>query len=114
MICEMRGQTGFAFEKFRDFKKYWGNAGPDHVWHHIVEQNKEAQFGVEAIHNVYNVVSVPADINQKINSLYSSKRPYITLDANLTVRQWLGSKSYDEQREFGLWALQEATKGTLP
>jgi hypothetical protein len=110
----MRGHTGFAFETFKDFKKYWGNAGPDRVWHHIVEQNKEAQFGAEAIQNVYNIVSVPASVNEKLAAFYNSKNLEITGDQSKRIRQWLSSQSYAYQREFGLWALGLASKGQLP
>jgi hypothetical protein len=114
MICEMRSQKGFAFESMREFTRYWGSAGDGRSWHHIVEQNKLSQFGAEAIHNVQNIVSVPTSVNRKLNGYYQKKIMEITGDSSKSIREWLSGQSYKEQREFGLKALEMASKGMLP
>ena len=71
--------------------------------HHIVEQTPGniARFGEEAIHNTANAVPLAADIHigkGSVSAFYSSKQPF---SSDLTVRQWLGTQSFDEQYIFG-------------
>ena len=66
------------------------------------------RFGAEAIHNTENVVVVPKAGNQAIANFFSSK-PRLT--NGLTVREWLNSKSYEIQREFGVDILNRVNSG---
>lgn len=104
----MSGHRAFAFDTFDQFKYYWNDLPKNYVWHHIVEQSKEAQLGSQAIHNVHNVVAVPAKVNQRIADYYNSKRPF---SGGQRVRDWLRSSSYDKQREFGLTVMQKVISG---
>jgi hypothetical protein len=112
--AESAAQEGFT--SFRALKRYLGSAGEGNVWHHIVEQRPSniARFGAEAIHNTGNVIPVTAEVNQKLANLYSSIRKGITGSDTLTVRQWLNSKSFAEQRAFGLQALENVMNGQWP
>ena len=83
--------------------------GEGYAWHHIVEQNADniAKFGAERIHNTKNLIRLPngkGSIHAKISGFYSSK-PYFT--NGLTVRDWLKSKSFEEQYNFGLEQLSK-------
>ena len=71
------------------------------MWHHIVEQRaaNAEQFGAEAIHNTANVAAISNEANQAIANYYSSKQLFTN---GLTVRQWLETQSFDQQRAFGL------------
>jgi len=85
-------------------KRALGPAGPGMAWHHIVEQTPSnvKKFGAEAIHNLDNVVKVPhgkGSLHSKLSAFYSQKQSFT---GGQTVRQWLSSKSFDEQMEFGL------------
>ena len=76
---------------------------PGEQIHHIVEQTPGniARFGEEAIHNTANAVPLAADIHigkGSVSAFYSSKQPF---SSDLTVRQWLGTQSFDEQYIFG-------------
>lgn len=102
-----------AFKSFEAFKKEMGKIGPDHNWHHIVEQTPSnvRRFGAEALHNTDNVIKMDAQLHQRISRLYSSIRSNITY-TNLTVRQWLSTQPYEAQREFGLRAIDNVTNGS--
>lgn len=93
-----------GFKSFDDLKRVIGPAGEGRAWHHIVEQTPAniEKFGAEMIHSVGNVVSIPAgkgSLHAKISAYYSSKQ-YFT--GGKTVREWLSTKSYEEQYEFGV------------
>ncbi len=87
-----------GFKSFRALKRALGSPGKGNVWHHIVEQCQVSKFGAKAIHNTDNVVAVPRWVNQAIADYYSSKQWFT---GGKTVRQWLGSQSYEEQMRFG-------------
>ncbi|HEY4640546.1 MAG TPA: hypothetical protein VII75_04325, partial [Thermoanaerobaculia bacterium] len=99
---------GLAFDSFRAFKKWAGDAGTDFDWHHIVEQNPGniKAFGKKAIQNSVNLFKVLKNVHRgkgSISAYYSSKQAFT---AGLTVRQWLATKSYAEQFEFGMQVLK--------
>jgi len=101
--------TKEAFSSFSSFKRVMGPAGPGQAWHHIVEQTPAniAKFGAEAIHNLNNLVRLPhgaGTIHSKISGYYSSIRPF---SEGKTVRQWLSSKGYEEQYDFGIKMLKK-------
>jgi hypothetical protein len=91
------------YESFNAFKKAEGAAGPGMAWHHIVEQTPAnvLRFGNTLIHNTANLIRLPhgkGTIHNQISAFYSSKQPFT---GGQTVRQWLSSKTYDEQMAFG-------------
>ena len=90
--------------------KTHGPARPGNQWHHIVEQRQlnRAKFGNSAIDSVRNVVEVSTTVNQAINAFYSSKQPF---SQGQTVRDWLASKSFTEQFEYGKTLLDKALSG---
>lgn len=49
------------------------------------------------------MIRLPKDVHRKISARYSSKVP----GKNMTVREWLNGKSYEEQYEFGRKLLKE-------
>ena len=104
------GSAGYA--TFEQFKKAVGRAGDGKAWHHIVEQNQTniSRFGGKAIHNLHNIVKIShgADtLHSKISGYYSSVQKFTN---GMTVRQWLSSKSYEEQWKFGLDILTKFAK----
>ncbi|WP_395811874.1 hypothetical protein [Archangium minus] len=106
--------NGFrAWGSYSSFKRAMGSAGPGKEWHHIVEQTpgNVKQFGAQALHNTENIIPLDKGIHTRLSSLYSSIRRSITGSDKLTVRQWLSTQSYEAQREFGLLAIENVTKG---
>lgn len=87
--------------------------GNGRIWHHIVEQRSVNinRFGTEAIHNTKNVVSVTGELNQAVANFYSRKNIRITGDGYSSVREWMNTKSFEEQHRFGLKALENVRKG---
>ena len=66
-----------------------------------------ANFAASEINNVKNVISIPhgrGSVHSKISGYYSSKTAFTN---GLTGRDWLSTKSYDFQFEFGLNKLKE-------
>ncbi|HYO55036.1 hypothetical protein [Archangium sp.] len=100
-----------AFRSFRAFKRYMGKAGEGNDWHHIVEKRNAKRFGAEAIHNTENVIPLEKPLHDRVSALYSSVEENITRSANLTVRQWLDTQSYEAQRKFGLLAIENVRNG---
>ncbi|WP_240359449.1 hypothetical protein [Pyxidicoccus trucidator] len=102
-----------AWKSHSGFKKAMGKAGPGKEWHHIVEQTpgNVQRFGPESIHNTRNVIPLDEALHTRVSALYSSIRRGITSSRSLTVRQWLRTKSYEVQRDFGLLAIENVRKG---
>ena len=48
---------------------------------------------------VSNVKATPNDVHKEISRYYSSKQDFT---GNLTFRDWLNGKSYDEQYKYGM------------
>jgi RHS repeat-associated protein len=107
--CEGRHSCGMGvpggFKSFGAFKAARGAAGAGREWHHIVGQttNNVGRFGVEAVHSSDNLISLDVATHRKISGFYSSKQAFTN---GKTVREWLGSQSWDAQREFGLNVLR--------
>ena len=83
---------------------------PRHVWHHIVEQTPAnvEKFGAEVIHNTANVVELPhgpGTIHNRISGHYLSNQGDISDDKR--IREWLSTKSFKEQYEFGIKQLKK-------
>jgi len=102
-----------AFTSFRAFKRFMGKAGKGKQWHHIVEKHKAnlRRFGPKALHNTENIRPLGERLHTDLSALYSSKRPKLTGSETLTVREWVRTLSYEEQRAFGLQAIENVSKG---
>uniref|UniRef100_UPI0030B80C9E SitA5 family polymorphic toxin n=1 Tax=Corallococcus exiguus TaxID=83462 RepID=UPI0030B80C9E len=98
---------------FSGFKKAQGPAGPGKEWHHIVEQTpgNVQRFGPQALHNTENVIPLDKGLHARVSQLYSSIRRNLTGSGGLTVRQWLSTRPYEAQRDFGLRAIDNVSKG---
>ncbi|HEX5744908.1 MAG TPA: hypothetical protein VFZ09_01615 [Archangium sp.] len=94
-----------AFKSFDAFKNAMGSAGEGKAWHHIVEQRKVnvERFGSEVIHNTENVIAVDKAKHDAISAYYSTRSDDT---GGMVVREWLRTKSYEEQRAFGLMILR--------
>jgi hypothetical protein len=102
-----------AWGSFGGFKSAMGKAGPGKEWHHIVEQTpgNTKRFGGEALQNTENVIALDKALHDKVSAFYSRIRFFVTRSTKLTVRQWLGTQSYEAQREFGLLAMENIKNG---
>ncbi len=105
------GGVGIGFKTFKELKAYLGSPGVGNQWHHIVEQAQlnasRAGFAVEDVNNVENIIALQSgkdSVHSAISGLYSSK-PYWA--GGLTVRDWLATKSFEEQFEFGMNSLKD-------
>jgi hypothetical protein len=102
-----------AWGSFGGFKSAMGKAGPGKQWHHIVEQTKGnvKRFGGEALHNTENITALNEGLHTDVSAFYSSIREGITGSNTLTIRKWLGTQSYEAQRQFGLKAIENIRRG---
>jgi hypothetical protein len=102
-----------AWGSFSGFKSANGPAGTGKAWHHIVEQTpgNAKRFGGEALHNTENIIALDKALHDKVSAFYSRIRSSVTKSTRLTVRQWLGTQSYEAQREFDLLAMENIRKG---
>lgn len=110
-------RLGQGFKTFGEFKKTMGAAGTGQAWHHIVGQTTSniQKFGAEAIHNTGNLVKLEhgkGTIHQEITNFYNSVQPDVTGASDITVREWLGTQSFEEQQDFGIRVIR-AFGGTV-
>jgi len=105
-----------AWGSYGGFKSAMGSAGKGKEWHHIVEQTpgNVKRFGGEALHNTENVTALGKALHTRVSAFFSSKYLRVTGSRTLTVRQWLGTQSYEAQREFGLLAIKNVQDGIWP
>ncbi len=93
-----------GFASFTEFKSVFGAAGKDKAWHHVVEQTiNSGKFAPELLHNPANLFKLPhgpGSIHEAISAYYSSKIPGLT--GEKTFREWLSTKSFMEQFEYGI------------
>jgi hypothetical protein len=102
-----------SWGSFSGFKNALGAAGEGKEWHHIVEQTQGniGRFGPHALHNTRNVIPLEKELHAQISAFYSRKRFFITNSESLTVREWLGTQSFEAQRQFGLQAIENIRRG---
>ncbi|HYO72831.1 MAG TPA: hypothetical protein VEU33_42900, partial [Archangium sp.] len=102
-----------AWGTYGGFRAAKGSAGLGQEWHHIVEQTpgNVTRFGGEAVHNTETVIALGKSLHTRISAFYSSIKPRITNSSKMTVREWLGTQSYEAQREFGLLAIKNIIGG---
>jgi hypothetical protein len=105
-----------GFRSFSAFKSAFGRAGDGMEWHHVVEQTAAnvGRFGAESIHNVANLVRLDVLTHRRVSALYSSIRTTITGSTTQTVREWLGTQSFESQAAFGQRALENVRAGAWP
>lgn len=102
-----------GFSSFVKLRESIGDPDRGSNWHHIVEQEQGPgegnlnTFKADQINNVNNIISIPSgakDVHQDITKYYNSVQDFT---GGKTVRQWLASKSFDEQWKFGIDKLRE-------
>ena len=102
---------GTGYKSFEALKRKLGSAGKNNQWHHIVEQHSGniSKFGATKIHNTANIVKVPGgfkgSLHSKLTGYYNSVDRALT--GGKTVRNWLSTKSYAYQYEFGVKKILE-------
>jgi hypothetical protein len=89
------------FDSFRSLKSAM-KPQPNEQVHHLVEQNQTARFGTRAIQNTANAINLPAGVHAKISGYFSTKASAVGIDFQGTVREYIGTKSYAAQRQFGI------------
>lgn len=71
--------------------------------HPVGTRRNVERLGPEAIHNTENVIAVDKARHDAISAYYSTKSRDT---GGMVVREWLRTKSYEEQRAFGLTVLR--------
>ncbi|TEB06806.1 tRNA3(Ser)-specific nuclease WapA precursor [Pelotomaculum schinkii] len=94
-----------GFNTFNNFKKAFGPAGDNLVWHHIVEQSQitKSGFSPTRIHNIENIIAVDRATHAKISGYYNSIDSFTN---GMRIRNWLAGQSFEEQYKFGLDVLR--------
>ncbi|MRW82625.1 type IV secretion protein Rhs [Pseudoduganella sp. FT26W] len=87
---------------------------PNEAIHHIVEQcqaySHRSSFTAEQLNSTNNLIRIDTATHDKISSYYSSKLQ----GTNITVRDWLNGRSFEEQFKFGIDVIDRAMQGKLP
>lgn len=98
--------AGSGFLTFARAKTGLGSPGKGNVYDHVVERSQigRSGFNPTQIHSAENLRAVPTRVNQLKADFYSSKQPFTN---NVTVRDWLTGKPFNEQLEFGLKVLRQ-------
>jgi hypothetical protein len=92
-----------AFNSEKQLKKFLGKAPEGMHWHHIVEQNKAAEFGQRRIQSIDNIVAIPEKEHTDLSAFYASKQYFSEPNR---VRDWLRGQSFETQYEFGMAQLK--------
>ncbi len=108
------GNSRQAFEHLKDVMQ------PPDGWetHHLVEQSRTEQFGTQAIQNTANAINLPKTVHAEVSRAYSVRpAPFSDAydykvehpDANVsTVRDYVKTLSYPEQRQFSVDTIRRA------
>jgi len=91
-----------GYVSFDNLKEAIGSPKGNGTWHHIVEKDNLAEFDDTQINNINNVVSVSKDVHDMITAHYNTKR-----SDGRTVREWLSTKSFEEQWKYGTDLLRQ-------
>jgi hypothetical protein len=62
---------------------------------------------VRKILDATNVIALPKEVHRKISAYNSSKQAFT---GGLTVREWIGKKSFKEQYDFAIKVLKQVMK----
>jgi hypothetical protein len=86
--------------------KRFGPAGDGYQYHHIVTQGGENANNIpqERLHNTENIIRIPTLLHEAVNAEYQKK---VEDGSGRTVYEWLQTKSYEFQREYGLGILRK-------
>lgn len=96
--------TYAAFRKI-DLEKVYGSAGEGQDWHHIVEQGRNAgAITISLLQSTKNIVRIPRLLHEELNSFYATKQQIG--NESFVPREYLRGKSFEEQYEFGLYAMR--------
>ena len=100
-----------GYSSFTKLREGIGDPERTQNWHHIVEQQQmdESLSGFKStqVNNVNNIVSIPSGSRSPhaaISQYYGSVQDFTD---GKTVREWLSTKSFEEQFEFGMKTLRE-------
>jgi len=113
-IAKTTLKGGKGYKSQRAFEKIHGKASPGNELHHIVEQKgfqqlNELKFGRTNIHNTKNIIDIPGKeagtLHKKVTGHYNTKSfPFTN---GKSVREWLSTKSFQEQYDYGIKILKE-------
>lgn len=102
-----------GYESFTKLREAIGDPERTQNWHHIVEQEQGpgkdnfGNFSSTQINNKNNIVSIPSGAKSPhtaISKYYDSVQDFTD---GKTVREWLSTKSFEEQFDFGVKQLQK-------
>lgn len=102
-----------GYASFTKLREAIGDPERTQNWHHIVEQEQGpgdgnfGRFSATQINNKNNIVSIPSGAkspHSAISKYYDSAQDFT---GGKTVREWLSTKSFEEQFDFGVKQLQK-------
>ena len=115
-ISEAQAEEGSIWTSHGALKDYFNELftgsralnPPDIEYHHLVEQVQEevSGFSVNAINSTANVIPTPSGVHQIISNFYGSAQTW--LPEGETVRDWMGSQTWETQWEAGLAIWKQA------
>ena len=95
----------YKHERGELLEKRFGPAGDGYQYHHIVEEGiNTGAIPTSQLQSTDNIIRIPTLLHEEITAIYAGSAP----DApEMTLRQWLKGKSYQEQYEYGLKVMRE-------
>lgn len=87
----------------KDFTGVYGKAPKGMNWHHFAEQHlaKNGTFSPQLIYSTENSVLIQSGKSSPHNAISAFYSPKRTFAGDLTVRQWIESKSFEFQMNYG-------------
>jgi hypothetical protein len=85
--------------------------------HHLIERCRTSDFGTQAIQDTANAINEPEAVHDAVTGLYNARPRLNTLAYEYklshpevsTVRDWVKTLPYEEQRQFCIDAIRDAT-----
>lgn len=102
-----------GYSSFTKLREAIGDPERTQNWHHIVEQEQgpgEKNFGTFSatqINNKNNIVSIPSGSKSPHSAISQYYGTVQDFTGGKTVREWLSTKSFEEQFDFGVKQLQK-------
>ena len=92
-----------GFNSMRDFTGAYGTAPKGMNWHHFVEQRlaKNGTFSPQLIYSTENSVLIRSGANTPHSAISAYYSRVLSYTEGKTLRQWLGTQSFEEQMKFG-------------
>jgi hypothetical protein len=70
--------------------------------------NNVRRFGPKRVHHFDNVIQIETEVHHRVHSVYENPDVGLTGSPTMRVREWVQTKSFEYQHQFGINVLRGA------